>query len=1587
MGLVILISILINVNSVQNFLVGQVTKTLSQRLNTKVSIKHVQLDLLNHLLVQGVYIEDQQQDTLLYAGELQFRITDWFILRDGVPVIKYIGLHDAYANLYRKKNSDQWNYQFIIDAFSTGKPPKKDTSAATFNIDLKKGDLKNVRFNMDDAWVGSDMDFVVGTFVVDADKIDLEKKIIDIDEIAATGTKVILRDYEGGRPPKPKKPKSNVIDTTAFNGDKWAISLNKLDLDNCYFSTDILGTVELQNEFDPEHIRISNINLEARDLVINADTLTAKLNSLSAKERCGLEVKQFKADVRVSPTESICKNLLLQTNNSILEDYYAMHYSRFPDFLDYINKVVMVASLKKSKVDSRDVAYFATVLREYPTILNISGDVKGTVAKIEGKNLFLTDGETVIKGNLKMEGLPDIEKTYIDYSSGELYTSGKGILKYAPELKNNPSVSIGSITRAYFKGDFKGYINNFVLNGSIVSNLGTVVSNVKMKIAPGSNGTTNYTGNVKVQDLNLGILLKQPDLGTVSLNADVDGAQSKAEGTAVNFKTIIQHIEYRNYAYTGINADGKLEKEKFTGNLLIADSNVSMGFYGLFDFSGEKLKIKATANLLNSDLRALKLVQDAMTLSADFDVDWEGNTIDEFTGYAKIYNINLVRNGHKLDLDSVYATAVETGADKLLTISSNAFTGKIQGRYQLSTLPASFQYYMAGYLPNYINIPTKEAPPQDISFQLTTHDLDSLLGVLAPTLSGFNNAEIDGYLNTSQQQLKLNANIPSAVVNGITLKNTTVAGSGDFNTLTLKAGIGNAIMPDTAIKGDLKLNTTLGNDKFTFDITTTSPNALGEAVVKGQALAHGDTLDISIFPSEFYLQRNKWDIAGGNSIVYTDGYLYIDKFVLQSGEQKINIQSENNGLLQSIMVTLSNLKAANIANVAGLSDYGIRGNINGSIKADNIFTDMLISSNIKATDVYFDSIVVGNVNIEGSYDGKKNLVTLNPTTGIYRDDKSLSVYGKLSFDSTVTQKIDAEISLNNSPLAWISPLLHGFVSDISGNLNGKISIKGTSESPDVQGTVDLSAIGMHIDFLGTKYTIPEGKIIVNEKEIALRKMTLYDRYNNTAILSGGIDHSRFSKMTLNIRMTSQKFEVIDLKSNESDVFYGNLIAKFESLGITGPFNDVRVRINKAQPAQKSHLYLPIGSSSNEVGAYSYISFKTNGDTLKPVRKEENKLTISIDALLNPLGEITMIMDPSTGDAINAKGTGNITMEIPPNNEIRMYGRYVIEEGSYNFTLPQLFFKRKFLLNNGGVIQFGGPISSTQLNVDGIYKTRARLYDLLTNMDKELINDLGDREIDQAKVTRDIDVILEMTGSLGAPKLGFKIETPDKSGAGTIAFKRLETINLDDRELFNQVASLLLINSFMPSDGGGFEGSASAGVVSNFGDIFSGTASSQLTNILSKITGDDDIAVDLKYQQYSLYNDVTQGAGSRNAVSLGVKKNLFKDRVTVEVGSSLDWGKPTSNNSNASNFNPVGDFRLQYLLKEGGNLRGNIFRTSSYDVLSDRNIARGGLGITWRKSFNNLEELFGGTKYYLRKEEETRLKMKAREEDTTTSGTR
>lgn len=1547
--------LLINYSPVQTYLAKRAASILSDRLKTKVEVSNVRIGLLNSLLVQNVVLLDRSKDTLLYAGEIQVRITDWFIFKDK-PVLRYIGLEDAYVHMYR--DSAIWNYAFIEDAFSTPAAKEENKESRPFEFDLEKAELTNVRIHMDDGWIGEDMHYDVGYLLADANGIDFKKKLIDIDEVALRNTGILVDEYDGKRP-KHLKPKHG-FDTTAFNPDMWGLKVSEIALQGCYFKFRNSDEPSEPGVFDETNIDIKNIDIDIADVNVVGDTITGTVNDLHAEERCGIKIKKMKSRVSVSPIASICRDLYLETNNSILKDHYAMHYRHFPNFNHYIDSVTMVAHLKDARVDKRDVMYFAPQLKDFPDMrVTVDGEGRGTVANLAVRGLRVSDGNVELKGDLAMQGLPDIYTTLITFTNGEIVTTGKGILHYAPGLRDNPNLALDSISYASFKGMYEGYIENFRVNGTFRTNIGDAVTDVKMYIPNFSSDSATYSGSISTDKFRLGKLIRQPLIGDVTVNEQVSGHSFNPDFMQLRLDGVIKDMEVNKYRYHNLSTQGTLAKKQFDGKLLIDDPNLALDFDGRLDYSGKEVKINAVAHLLASNLRALNITPDDFTVSADFDLDWTGSNIDNFNGYAKLFNIDLRRNAHKLAIDSVYALSRLDGASRTLSVNSDAFTADITGNYKLSELPASIQYYLSRYIPNYIPPPDKYAPGQVFDFRVTTRGIDSIFAVTLPELRGFDSAIVKGSFNTATGKLTLDADVPYGSIGSFEMSGITVEGVGDLNNIALSTNVDFIAIADSVLKGAMSLTTTVGHDTISFTLATISPDKESSASVYGQIVAHHDTLTLTTLPSQFYLSKAKWNVAGGSRVEYSDKYLSVKDVLITSGIQLVSVSTTetNSGTL---LLNAHNLDMAQLGNIAGLASYQPEGRVDAVITVDDLFGKTLVNANVKATGVKLGADTIGAIAVIGRYDAGKKLVTIDPETGIFRDHASVAMSGTISLDSATHQAIDGAVRFRDARVAWASPFLVGLMSELRGNVNGMVAILGDVEHPKIDGRLALSDAGLRFDYMGCNYAIPAATVTVSNTRIDFGKITVYDQFRNTATLSGYFTHDLFSDMRMRLSVTTPKFEVMNLTHAQNELFYGKLIAGMDSFTIRGPFNNVRLNLYGGVPAGKSTIYIP-ASTGNYTGGYSYVSFKTYGEVQEQLRRKvKDKISISLDANMNQLVEMHIVMDPATNDEIVTKGTGNIQIEIPPNNDMRMTGLYTISEGIYTLTFPQLAISRLFRLVPGSAINFQGPFSETELAVDATYTTKARLYDLLSDQDRLAL--AGSSELSDAQTPQFVNVTLHMRGPIYSSKLSFDIDLDNNHSKNTYAGRKLQLINTDDRQKSDQVASLLLIGAFLPPEGpAGVGANVKSGTFNNVSQMISNTASSGLTQLVNKLLGNRNLNVAVKYTNYNLSDASTSGNLNMNQLKLGVTKNYLNDRLLVSLGGASDWGKP-STTSTTTNINFAGDFRLQYLLSGTSGLRLNAFSTSDYDVVKNGNIQRVGAGISWRRSFDNLGEFIGGAKY-------------------------
>ncbi len=265
------------ISFVQNWLLKRVTLRLSKGLGTEVSVKNVSFSLFNKMNMEGTMIRDKKGDTLLYAGALKLRITDWFFLKDRAE-LKYIGLEDAIVKTQRKDSV--WNYQFVADYFSS--PKSKQKKSGNVNLDLKKVDLKNISYTENDLWRGERMNIKLSSLLLDADIINFNTKVFSISDINIDKPYFYILDFQGLRPDS-LRPKDNPAADTGLqlNTADVILKVKKITIKN--------GTISIQgneekadNYFDGSHLFITKVNGKFNNTTLIKDTIYFSM----ASENC-----------------------------------------------------------------------------------------------------------------------------------------------------------------------------------------------------------------------------------------------------------------------------------------------------------------------------------------------------------------------------------------------------------------------------------------------------------------------------------------------------------------------------------------------------------------------------------------------------------------------------------------------------------------------------------------------------------------------------------------------------------------------------------------------------------------------------------------------------------------------------------------------------------------------------------------------------------------------------------------------------------------------------------------------------------------------------------------------------------------------------------------------------------------------------------------------------------------------------------------------------------------------------------------------------------------------------------------------------
>lgn len=1558
--LIVIAALLINLPPVQNVLVRAVTHQLSQQLNTKIYVKHVNFSLFNKMNLDGVYVEDLQKDTLLYAGRIKVNITDWFFLKDKIE-LKYIGLEDATIRLNRVDSV--WNYQYLIDFFSSPPSNKKKQQPA---LSLRELFLKNIHIKNRDEWIGEDKELDIKELRLVAEEINLAEKRINISSLKLDEPVFFMNDYTGRRPGNARRNKNQRNKQRALlNQDGWRLQVKEISLNNGAFKSNREIKRKIYDYFDDSRIHFYAINGTLKDVSVVQDTLFAKIN-LGTKERSGFTVNSIKSSFRMQPDAMIFDSLDIVTPFSHLTHYYAMRYDDFnEDMKDFISRVKLEGRFKNSRLHSRDIAFFAPELRTWNTQIKLNGEVNGTVDNIGAKNFTIESGKnTFLKGDIRFTGLPDIYTTQIHFKANTLRTTYGDVAEMFPDIKQVSDPKLNEIRQVSFNGDFNGHLRDFIAKGTIHTNLGTVTSNLNMKF-PAKGGPV-YSGEVNTNQFDMGTFLGVEKLGAISFKGNIRGSGFSAQTLNAHLDGVFPYIQFNGYDYEQTTVHGLMNKRLFHGTVGVNDPNVIIGLDGEIDFNPDRPEFNFFAEIQRSNLKTMGFTNDDINVIGKFDMNFNGDDIDNFLGNVSLYDVAITKANQTFVLDTLTLSSQLIDKQKMLQLRNTEASAYLLGDFSIRELPDAVKKFFNKYYPRYISPPKREIQNQTFLFQLDVKNIDQYMPLFNPNLKGFNNSTIVGSLNSASNLMAISMIIPYAGYKNMEVHDFKFTGVGNMDSLKVTSVIGNTVANDSLQFPQTKISVASSNNVSRLNITTAATQTINDANLSAQITSLPDGLEIHFDESSIVLNEKTWRIDGGGELTLSRSHIHAKDINFSNGDQKISLVSKHSdvGAWDDIIVDFNRVIIGDFIPFV-LSEPRMEGVISGNVIIEDAFQDMYISSELKAEQFRLESDSIGEIQITAAWDGSNKNAKFEAISD--NENYKFSVAGSYDMSDSLHHQINANANFDYTNIHFLEKYLSTVFDSMKGFATGNLRMQGDINKPDYVGDIDVKDAGLKVAYTQCYYTIDSARITFTPGQIDFGTITLYDTLTqngkntfNKAELTGNLKHKNFNNFVYNISINTNRLLVLNTTKVDNDMFYGKVIGK-ANFRFRGPEDDMRMTIS-GEPVDSSSIYIT-SSSSKESGSEDYILWKQYGREmdLDRISGNESQLNIDLNLTANNYVRMFMVLDEITGDIIEANGNGILKMHTGSSSPFTINGKYTIDRGYYRFSFQEIFKKPFVLLpDEGSYIRWDGDPYLAEINIKAKYVANdVKLSSLYADQGQS-----SDPELSRLKSERtDIDVLCTLQGLLNKPDIHFDIAVAANSDVknNQRLLGDLLRINNDDNEKNKQVAYLIVFRSFAPiGQYNVLQADASTFAFNTLSEFFSGYLTSSLKSILFDIFKDPTLNVNFNYTRASIDPTGTSSGNTvnftRDNISLQFIKSLLNDKLVITFGSDFNFvssGTSSVLDNESTNFLFLPDITAEYKITPDGKFRVSCFYRSNFDVLSvngKRN--RAGGSISYRTEFDS-----------------------------------
>ena len=1298
---------------------------------------------------------------------------------------------------------------------------------------------------------------------------------------------------------------------------------------------------------DWNHIQTTGFDLTVSGMTAVGDSVHANIEHMALNETTGFQLEDLVTDLYIINGQTRLQDAFIKTSRSEIHGELVFAYTSLDDFMDVEHKVKMNHNLERSLVNMDELAYFSSSLKGYDKVIEVSGRIKGTVSDLKGRKIDIRlDDHTSFRGNFDMEGLPEIDETFISMDIDELTTNKTELdrLQLPPydslHYLHTPAnyAQLGQIT---YRGNFTGFINDFVSYGSITTAIGVLKTDLSLK-EDTLIDDYRFTGKLGMVGFDLGKFYSSSDLGPLSCDLRVEGKGLQLEDVDAKFDGQISNLYLNGYNYSGITADGAFRQRAFSGNFNINDPNVSMDFDGTIDFTQKEPLLHFDADIHSLNLKEVHILEkyEYSAVSGNVHVISRGFDFDHFEGEVILEDITYCSQEKDYSIKYLELISTRDGVPKI-TLESDIATAEIKGEFNISELGMSLFEIASQIVPSFTP-PEHHHIPQNFTMELKVADFTQISEIFLPDLHIAKNTDLGLIVNEADAFFEITLASDSISYKGNAAEGITVDIRRPDESFYITV-LSDRINTSGSLEfEDFALDARTDNDTIYTALAWGNDDSMHSGDINGKLTVIGyNKYDFLFNQSSLTAKDEKWNFKPDGRLSLDSTAVTMNNFELYRGDQHLRANgkiSKDPKDTLSIEVVQFDLASLNPFIGGNTKFYGV---VNGTASVRDLYKDLIFDNDITLNDFKLNDYYVGNLAVRSSWDKlqqrlridgmlEKNMLNGDPLTryvplsfaGYYKpyDEKS---------------PLDITATVNELDLGFINEFMSPGIMEMSGYASATMSITGQPEAPQLQADALLKDASIYINYLNCRYYIEE-KLGVEPDMFTFNHIPIHDQEGHNGFLTGQMLHNNFADWNFDLFVEMEE-PMLTLNTNEdtNPDYYGKAYTT-GSVGISGYGDQLEFECN-LRTERGSTLSMPMGNTSEQTFE-NFIRFVNAGDTLKEPALNLSGIKLNMQIEVTPEMEFQIIFDESVGDVMRGRGKGHISMEINTVGTFNMYGLVELTKGNYLFTLKNLINK-EFQVKPGSTIAWYGDPFAADLDVQAIYKVNASLYDLIP--DPSYQN--GQRV--------PIDLEMKLTGKMLNPGVDFGITLPT---VDQVTRSRVNAAISTEQERNRQAFALLVLRRFVSPPNVSTEHNSTNALAANSSELLS----NQISNWLSQISDDFNLGFN-----YRPGDDI-----SNEEIALALSTQLFNERVAISsnLGVSRNTNANTTSSQNTNNL--IGDIRIEYKITAEGRIRLVVYNESNdYRMAyTQQSPYTQGVGVIYRAEFDTFDEFLDGFRGLLKK---------------------